>query len=496
MTSQTPGLAAAQVSHNSSSPNRSGLNTSSPNSSDGQPPQAPLDPPAHDAFLDWFRHCTPYIHAHRGRTFVIAFGGEALDDTRLPELVHDIALLHGLGIRLVLVHGARPQIERRLAERGAALRYVNGLRVTDDAALACVKEATGAARVEIEALLSFGLANSPMAGVRIPVASGNFVFARPIGVLDGVDYRHTGSVRRIDQISLIQRLDQGAVALIPPIGYSPTGEVFNLTAADVARAVAIALDADKLIFLVEGTGLMDRLKEMNQPDRASAPQRVRSHLLGAEVAALLTQAPEMGEDLAQALRAGAEACEHGIARVHIVGRTDPSALLRELFTRDGAGTLMTGEPCEQLRAAQITDIPGIRNLLAPMEHAGILVPRSAEELELLIDRFQVTELDGTIIACASLQAFPQARSGELACVAVHPAYRAQGRGDRLLGHMEAQARAQGLERLFVLTTQTAHWFRERGFLPGSVEDLPEERRRQYNAARNSQVYLKPLQHQR
>ena len=453
-------------------------------------PRTEPKPQAQDPFLDWFRHCTPYIHAHRGRTFVIAFGGEALDDARLPELVHDIALLHGLGIRLVLVHGARPQIERRLAERGAALQYVNGLRVTDDAALACVKEATGAARVEIEALLSFGLANSPMAGVRIPVASGNFVFARPIGVLDGVDYRHTGAVRRIDQVSLTQRLDQGAVALIPPIGYSPTGEVFNLTAADVARAVAIALDADKLIFLVEGDGLM-----MDRPEATAAPHSVRSHLLSAEAQGLLAQPHEMGEDLAQALRAGAETCEQGIARVHIVGRNDPSALLRELFTRDGAGTLMTGEPCERLRAAQITDIPGIRTLLAPMERAGILVPRSPEDLELIIDRFQVTELDGTIIACASLQTFPQAQSGELACVAVHPAYRAQGRGDRLLAHMEAQARALGLEWLFVLTTQTAHWFRERGFMPGSVEHLPEERRRQYNAARNSQVYIKPLQPQ-
>ncbi len=439
-----------------------------------------------DPFLDWFRHCTPYIHAHRGRTFVIAVGGEALDDARLPELVHDIALLHGLGIRLVIVHGARPQIERRLAARGAALQVINGLRVTDDAALACVKEAAGTARVEIEALLSLGLANSPMAGVRIPVTSGNVVFARPIGVLNGIDYQHTGAVRRIDHRALAQRLDDGAVALMPPIGYSPTGEVFNLTAADVARAAAIALRADKLIFLVEGSGLSETPSETDQ-----AP-RVRSHLLGAEVAGLLAERGDLSEDLVQALRAGAEACEHGIARVHLVGRDDPAALLRELFTRDGAGTLMTGEPYERLRQAHSSDIPGIRDLLEPMERAGILVPRTAEELEPIIERFQVTELDGTIIACASLFAFPRAPIGELACVAVHPSYRAQGRGDRLLAHMEAQARTLGLERLFVLTTQTAHWFRERGFLPGDVNDLPEERRRQYNNARNSQVYIKSL----
>ena len=321
-----------------------------------------------ESFLDWFRHCTPYIHAHRGRTFVIAVGGEALDDARLPELVHDIALLHGLGIRLVVVHGARPQIERRLAERGAALQVVNGLRVTDDAALACVKEAAGTARVEIEALLSLGLANSPMAGVRIPVASGNFVFARPLGVLEGVDYKHTGTVRRIDRASLQQRLDDGAVALMPPIGYSPTGEVFNLSAADVARAAAVALEADKLIFLVEGAGLL----EAEHDDEG--PAGVRSHLLGSEVTRLLAEARDLSEDLVQALRAGAEACERGVARVHLVGRADPSALLRELFTRDGAGTLITGEPYESLRRAQSRDIPGIRSLLEPMERAGILIP--------------------------------------------------------------------------------------------------------------------------
>ena len=175
-------------------------------------------PRQHDGFVEWVRQATPYIHAHRGRSFVIVFGGEAVADSRFPELVHDLALLHSLGIRLILVHGARPQIEQRLSERGARLSYVGGLRITDDAALACVKEAAGAVRVEIEALLSLGMANSPMHGIRIPVASGNYVTARPLGVIDGVDYMHTGAVRRIDRHALRQRLDDGAVALMSPIG--------------------------------------------------------------------------------------------------------------------------------------------------------------------------------------------------------------------------------------------------------------------------------------
>ena len=436
---------------------------------------APADP-----FVDWFRQCTPYIHAHRGRTFVIAFGGEALAEDRLPALVHDIALLHGLGIRLVLVHGARPQIEQRLARRGAELRYVGGLRITDDAALACVKEAAGSARVEIEALLSMGLANSPMAGVRIPVASGNFVTARPLGVLDGVDYGHTGTVRRIDQDALRQRLDAGAVALLPPIGYSPTGEVFNLSAADVARAAALALGADKLIFLLEGGPLRD------------AEGRVVSHLLAGEVGARLQGEPDLAEDLAQALRAGADACVRGIKRAHLIERRLDGALLRELFTRDGAGTLLSDEPFEELRTARSSDIPGIRELLAPLEASGLLVHRPPEHLETVIDRFHVSERDGTVLACAALFPFDDERIAELACVAVHDAYRGQGRGDRLLARMETLARRRGLERIFVLTTQSAHWFRERGFLPARLADLPVARQRLYNVRRGSQVYIKTL----
>ncbi len=441
---------------------------------------AATSPLAAVPFVHWFRQCTPYIHAHRGRTFVITFGGEALDDPRLPALVHDIALLHGLGIRLVLVHGARPQIERRLADRGTRLRYVGGLRITDDLALACVKDAAGSARVELEALLSMGLANSPMAGVRIPVASGNFVTARPIGVLDGVDYMHTGKVRRIDRDALTAALNAGAVALMPPIGYSPTGEVFNLAAADVARAAALSLGADKLIFLVEGDGI------------TGADAEPASSLLAADVEALLTAEPPPPEELAQALRAGADACHSGIRRVHLIPRGRDGALLQELFTRDGAGTLISDRPFEELRPARIDDIPGIRVLLEPLEQAGVLVPRPREDLEPMIDRFSVTERDGTVISCAALFTWPDQGIGELACVAVHPDYRARGRGDKLLARMEALARERSLTRLFVLTTQTAHWFRERGFEQAAVDALPPERRAAYNAERNSKVYVKDL----
>ncbi|SDW94198.1 amino-acid N-acetyltransferase [Thiocapsa roseopersicina] len=455
----------------------------------------PNDPaPPRDPFVDWVRQATPYIHAHRGRTFVIVFGGEAVADPRFPDLVHDIALLHGLGIRLVLVHGARPQIEARLAGRGAQLRYVNGLRITDQTALACVKEAAGVVRVEIEALLSLGLANSPMAGVRIPVVSGNFVTARPLGVIDGVDYAHTGAVRRIDRQTLRAVLDQGAVALMPPLGYSPTGEVFNLSAADVARGAAVALGADKLIFLTEDPVAKAPIGDgsPNSETRDLPQDLLGPNLLARDIDALLAASSGIPEDVAQCLRAGADACRNGIRRVHLVQRRRGGALLRELLTPDGSGTLISAEPYEELRPARIDDVTGILELLRPLEDRGVLVRRSRERLETEIDRFFLTERDGLITACAALYSYPSAGMAELACVAVHQDYRATGRGDRLLAHMEDIARAAGIERLFVLTTQTAHWFRERGFEPASLGALPMERQALYNFQRNSQVYIKAV----
>jgi amino-acid N-acetyltransferase len=406
-------------------------------------------------------------------------------DPGFPDLVHDIALLHGLGIRLVLVHGARPQIEARLAARGVELRYVNGLRVTDPIALACVKEAAGVVRVEIEALLSMGLANSPMAGVRIPVVSGNFVTARPLGVIDGVDYAHTGSVRRVDRRTLRAVLDQGAVALMPPLGYSPTGEVFNLSAADVARRAAEAIGADKLIFLIEDPDDVALLR--SRTDGGLPP-----NLLARDIESLLATSSGLPEEVVQALRAGAAACRNGIRRVHLVSRRRGGALLRELLTPDGSGTLISAEPYEELRAARIDDVTGILELIRPLEEKGVLVRRSRERLEIEIERFVLTERDGLITACAGLYPYPEDGMAELACLAVHPEYRAGGRGDRLLAHLEGVARALGIGRLFVLTTQTAHWFRERGFEPASLEALPMQRQALYNLRRNSQVFIKTL----
>ena len=431
-------------------------------------------------FVRWFRNSSPYINAFRNRTFVVAFGGEMLADAQFASLVHDLALLNSLGVRLVLVHGTRPQIEGCLQQRNADFQYVHGLRVTDDTALECVKQAAGSVRVDIEALLSMGLTNSPMAGARIQVVSGNFVTAQPLGVRHGVDYCHTGEVRRIDSQAIHRRLDEGALVLLSPIGYSPTGEVFNLSAHDVATATAIQLQADKLIYLVDGKGITDN---RNRLLRELTLQQAENLLAGKN---------KLNEDAANSLASAVTACRHDVPRVHILDRHIDGALLLELFSRDGCGSLVMQDPFEDTRQAQLKDIGGILELIAPLEKEEVLVRRSRERLEMEIDHFTVVERDGMIIACAALYPFIEEKISELACLAVHPDYRKHGRGDALLKYIERQSRQLGIQQLFVLTTRTAHWFRERGFKAGSIDKLPIKRRALYNYQRNSKVFIKDI----
>lgn len=436
--------------------------------------------PKVDPFVQHFRASAPYIHAHRGRTFVVMFGGEAVASKELRTLLYDVALLHSLGVRLVLIAGARPQIDAALLRRGEEPRFEGGLRVTDDAALECVKEAVGATRVELEALLSMGLPNSPMAGARLRVATGNFVMAQPIGVVDGVDYQHTGKPRRVDAEAIVQRLDDGAIVVLTPIGYSATGEAFNISSHDVAAAAATAIGADKLIGLLEGQGVLD------------ASGLPTSQLTPDEADALLGTGQDLGHDVERHLEAAIAACRGGVPRAHLVSRQSDGALLRELFTRDGVGTMVTAETFEGVRPAEPGDVGGLLALLEPLEEQGILVRRSREMLENDIDRFTVIERDGMVVACAALYGYPADSIAELACLVVHPDYRTSGRGDQLLSYLERHCEASGLARLFVLTTQTSHWFRERGFEGCALEDLPASRRSLYDQHRRSKVLLKSI----
>ncbi|QQD18515.1 amino-acid N-acetyltransferase [Spongiibacter nanhainus] len=429
-------------------------------------------------YVKWFRNSAPYINAHRGKTFVLMLSGEAVAHDNFDNIVHDIALLNSLGVRLVLVHGARPQIEERVVQAGLQSRFHRDLRITDEREMRCVTDATGSLRSHIEALLSMGVANSPMHGAFIRVSSGNFVTARPLGILDGVDYKHTGVVRRIDAQGLQQQLHQGQIVILSPLGYSPTGEIFNLTAEDVAVHTARALQADKLILFTAEEGLLNHQGELIEQCEYR------------DVDNLVAKNTALGSDTI--VQAAVNAGDLGIQRCHLISYREDGALLSELFTRDGAGTLITQEHFEHLHTASIDDVGGILAIIEPLEQQGVLLKRSRELLETEIEHFKVLEQDGMIIACAALYPYPEQRSGEIACVATHPDYRGADRAERLLAELEKAAARQGLNQVFVLTTQTAHWFQEQGYVECPVDDLPPAKRELYNCQRNSKAFIKTL----
>ncbi len=431
-------------------------------------------------FVKWFRSATPFIHEFGGRTIVIAFGGEVLSDGLFVQLSHDINVLVSLEVRVVLVHGTRPQVEEQLHQHGVTPLVAGGRRVTDADALRCVKEANGIVRMEIEALLSTELANSPMAGADIRVASGNFITAKPYGIHDGVDFKHTGVVRKVDVEGINRRLDDDEVVLLSPIGFSPTGEIFNCTVEDVATSAAIALKADKLIFLTESDGAVDARNE------------VYSQLTATEAEALLNSNTSLTEDTRFFLPCAVRAVRDGVKRAHLISRHTDGALLMELFTHHGIGTMVVREAPDKMREANLGDVEAIFAIIDPLVQQGVLVKRERQSLETEIADYVVLEHEQEIIGCAALHPFADDKAAELACLAVNPFYRDGGRGERILAYAEERAKARGFNTLFVLSTQTTQWFSARGFVEGDVSSLPAARQAQYNFARKSKIYTKSL----
>ncbi len=431
-------------------------------------------------FVNWVRAAAPYIHAFRGKTFVIGFGGEVAAGEMAQKLAYDCNLLAALGIRLVLVHGARPQIEAALVARGLEPRTHNGLRVTDADALECVKAAMAVTRLEIEARLSQGLPNTPMAGSYMRVTGGNFITARPVGIVDGVDFQYTGAVRKIVAEEIAADLDQHNVVLISPLGVPPAGEIFNLAMEEVAEAVAVALKADKLLYLCDAPGLLDEAGRLIESVTADEAERMLDRGCG------------LTEDLDFYLPCAIRAVRRGVGRVHLIARDKDGGLLLEFFTHQGVGTLVSRDPLFRLRDASPDDVGALIALIAPLEADGTLVRRSRELLEQEICRFTLVEHDGVLVGCAALYPFPDDGLAELACLAVQPDYRRAGLGDMLLRRIEQRARAAELRRLFVLTTRTAHWFRERGFSEVGPDALPGQKRGLYNFQRRSKVLLKTV----
>ena len=437
-------------------------------------------------FVPWFRSVAPYIHKFRDQVFVIGLTGEGIAAGKLASIAQDIAMIQAMGVKIVLVHGFRPQVNEQLRGRGQEAKYSHGMRITDSVALDCAQEAAGQLRYEIEAAFSQGLPNTPMAGARVRVISGNFITARPVGLIDGVDFIHSGLVRKVDTDGIHRSLDMGALVLISPFGFSPTGEAFNLGMEDVATSVATALQSDKLIFLTEVPGIHVDASDLASEIDTELPLADAKRLVASLPAATLPTDPAFY--LTHCIRA----CEGGVERSHIIPFALDGSLLLEIYVHDGIGTMVVDEKLESLREANIDDVGGILTVIEPFEKDGTLVKRDRTEIERDAGLYTIIEHDGVIFGCAALYPYPEERTGEMAALTVLPDTQSQGDGERLLKRIEARAKAQGLQSIFVLTTRTMHWFIKRGFQQVPADWLPEARKRKYNWDRKSQVLVKKL----
>ncbi len=420
--------------------------------------------PALDFPIHWLRQTSPYINTHRGKTFVVWFSDSLIEADNFTTLVHDLTLLSHLGIRLVLVHGMRVQIDAELSRRQIASQYGTDsyskrrMRITTTESLPAITAVIGDIRCQLESAFSTGLPNSPMSGAQISLMSGNLIVARPYGIRDGVDYQHTGELRKLRVQKIRTLLNAEMVVVLPPIGYSPTGEMFNLLSEDVAMQAAISLTADKLIFLHSDAGSIgSNLHEISTSDEQGKNEE-----------------QQFADSISSVIERSTYACKNGVNRCHIVDANNPDALLRELFTRDGSGLLINSGDYDNIRLADTNSVQGIMALIKPLMADGTLTHRTEQDLERQIDSFYITEREGSVICCASLQIANNA--AQLGCLAVHPDFRASGKASEMLDHLIKVARQKKCTQLFGLSTRTGDWFLEHGFKEGSAELLHQLQR--------------------
>ncbi len=429
--------------------------------------------------VHWFRQSTPYVNLHNNKTFVIMLDGEVLESQNFINIINDISLLHSLNIKLVIVFGARPQINQLLEQHQISSTYYNNIRITNAQSLDLVKQAVGKVHYDLFARLSLRSPNAPV----INIVSGNMILAQPLGVIDGVDYALSGKVRRVNIESIKQQLERHSIVLLGPVAPSVTGEMFNLPFEEIATQVAIKLKADKLIGFCDEQGVID---EQGQVLADLSPEEAKRHLVN------LIDKGQYHSAKARFLQAAIDICRAGVKRAHLISYQEDGSLLQELFSRDGIGTQLSMENSEDIRIATVQDIPGLLELIHPLEQQGILVKRSREQIEMEIDHYTIIERDGVVIACAALNPYLDEKMAEMACVAVHPDYRDSSRGDVLLVEIQKRARKMGIEKLFILTTLTTQWFQERGFELAEVNDLPKYKRENYNYQRKSKVLIQTL----
>jgi amino-acid N-acetyltransferase len=452
-------------------------------------------------FVEMFRSSANYIASHRNSLVIYHIPGDLMDERpdTFRDLMNDISLTWLLGMRIVIVAGCKYQVEKRLQQRNSH----KGMVVTDPESLRIVKEEAGYVRFEVERQLARALKGSRGGGNNVAeggegnVVSGNFYSAQPFGVLDGVDYKFSGFVRKMETDKIQQVLKNKDIVLLTTLGFSPTGEVFNVNSEYLASFAGGALNASKLIYFLENdVAMRHKVHGTNIPHlRVNDGQKllqlsgVRTETKGF---VYLDDCPynQAERDFLVKMGWGMHALQNGVKRVHLIS-PENGALLQELYTRDGAGTMVSGDLYDGILGATVRDVTAIHDLITPLVEKGTLVERTKATLERDIDQYHVYTRDGLIVACGQLKMFENGYA-EIGCLVVNPSYRAKGRGDAMLGYLERLCVQNGASIVFVLSTQTMEWFIERGFDQVSVDMLPPSRQATYNHVRASKIYMKRI----
>ncbi len=431
-------------------------------------------------FVGAFREATPYIHYLKDKTIVLAISSSIIKSPVFAALAQDINLLASLGVRLVLVHGVRQYVNDLMTEAGLGIQYHAGRRITDAITLEKAKQACGIVRFNVESALALGMPHTPSGNIRLRITSGNFLLAKPLGVIDGVDMHYAGRVRKVDQTGITSLLDMGSVVLISPLANSLSGYSYNLALEEVAADIAIALKAEKLVFINQEKGVLAK------------DGTIISTLTTNEIEELQTSIPQ-SISITRILSAIRKALYHDVTRAHLISGAADGALFKELFTRDGFGTSFAKSSFLKVEKAHAEDIPDIIRLIRPLEEKGILVPRSIAYLENHIHEFSLLKNDQQICGCVALKPYPKNNCAELACLVVSPTIQASGSGEILLDYVLKNARSQQLDNVFCLSTQTGDWFTERGFIHADTDVLPKERLEEYQEnKRHSKIFVYPL----
>jgi len=408
-----------------------------------------------------------YMQKYKNSVFVIKTDGRLICDPLFPLLIRDVALLHDLGIKIVLVPGTRTRINGILNSFGIATEEYKGIRISTEEAIPFIKMATFDVANQVMTMLAENNTNAVI---------GNWVRARGIGVIDGVDFQSSGFVDKIDVESIRNVLDNNMIPIFPNIGWSLSGKPYNISSHELALKISVAMQAEKMFFITDFGGISINGSLISQLTTKEAKQLLAK-----------TPANENDENL-ELLNLSYEAVKSGVKRVHIVGGHCDGTLLKEIFCNIGQGTMIYSNEFDSIRKLTYSDIPEILRITRPLVEKGILIERTSKDIEDLIGEFYGYEVDGILHAVAALHVYDD-NSAEICSVAVDGVYSGMGIGKKIVSFLISQAKLQGRNRCLLLTTQTSDWFEELGFVETGVENLPKVKRDKYDKKRKSRIMV-------